>query len=113
MDSSAKPRLSSATPAGFGALAITVSPPPATAPATSMYFDSSEMPLMSEPRYVSAALSVMAVRPSAPKKSASGSRPATSGCSHQRLQAPSTTSPARKNATSRASRMISVSWWRS
>lgn len=41
---------SSATPAGFGALAITVSPPPATAPATSMYFDASEMPSMSEPR---------------------------------------------------------------
>jgi hypothetical protein len=37
--SSLKPLRRSATPAGFGAFAITVRPPPATAPATSMYFD--------------------------------------------------------------------------
>jgi hypothetical protein len=50
MDSSAKPRRSSATPAGLGALAMTVNPPPATAPVTSMYLASSEMPTISEPR---------------------------------------------------------------
>lgn len=34
IDSSLKPRRSNATPAGLGALAMTVRPPPATAPAT-------------------------------------------------------------------------------
>src|ERR1700757_2552218 len=63
MLSSEKWRLSSATPAGFGAFAITVRPPPAAAPARSMYFDSLEISAMSDPRYVSAALSVMAVKP--------------------------------------------------
>ena len=57
-------------PAGFGALAITVNPPPATAPATRAYFSSSEMPSTNEPRYVSAALSVIAVSPVAPKNRA-------------------------------------------
>ena len=50
-DLSAKPGLSNATPAGFrGAFAITVKPPPATAPATSMYLVSSELPEVSDPR---------------------------------------------------------------
>ena len=37
-------------PAGFGALAITVSPPPVTAPASSEYLNSSDTPSTSEPR---------------------------------------------------------------
>ena len=39
-----------AKPAGLGALAITVSPPPVTAPATSEYLKSSDTPSTSEPR---------------------------------------------------------------
>jgi len=37
-----KKRLSIDCPAGFGALAITVSPPPVTAPATTAYFEMQE-----------------------------------------------------------------------
>lgn len=48
-------------PAGLGAFAITVNPPPVIAPLTSAYLYPSSMPSTSEPRYVSAALSVMAV----------------------------------------------------
>jgi hypothetical protein len=54
-------------PAGFGALAMTVNPPPETAPATSAYFNGSLRPSTSDPRNVSAALSVIAVNPVAPK----------------------------------------------
>lgn len=50
MVSCVNPFFSKATPAGLGALAITVRPPPATAPATSMYLASSEMPMIREPR---------------------------------------------------------------
>ena len=48
IDSSDNPRFNSATPAGLGALAMTVNPPPATAPATSAYLASSEIPAMSD-----------------------------------------------------------------
>ena len=47
---SSKLSLRIAKPAGFGALAMTVSPPPVTAPATSEYLNSSETPSTSEPR---------------------------------------------------------------
>src|SRR5512138_3716466 len=56
-----------AKPAGLGALAITVRPPPVTAPATIEYLKASETPSTWEPRYVRAALSVMAVSSVAPK----------------------------------------------
>ena len=50
MVSSSKWPLSIDIPAGFGAFAITVSPPPVTAPATSAYLNSSLNPSTSEPR---------------------------------------------------------------
>ena len=46
-------------------MAITVRPPPATAPAISMVFAWSDRPVISETRQVRAALSVMAVKPGA------------------------------------------------
>ena len=39
-----------AIPAGFGALAITVKPPPVKAPATRAYLNSSLVPCTNEPR---------------------------------------------------------------
>jgi hypothetical protein len=39
-----------AKPAGLGALAITVNPPPVTAPATNEYFASDDMPSINDPR---------------------------------------------------------------
>src|SRR5574340_383031 len=68
-----------AWPAGFGAFAMMVKPPPVTAPATSAYLNPSDSPSTSEPRYVSAALSVKAVRTAAPKKTASLPMPINSG----------------------------------
>ena len=53
--------LNMAMPAGFGALAMTVNPPPATAPPTKANLNSNDVPLTNDPRYVSAALSVIAV----------------------------------------------------
>ena len=53
---------SSDIPAGFGALAITVKPPPVTAPETTAYLNSSEIPSTSDAKYVKAALSVIAVK---------------------------------------------------
>ena len=55
-------------PAGFGAFAITVRPPPVTAPATSAILNSSDNPSTSDQRYVRAALSVIAGNVVAPKK---------------------------------------------
>src|SRR4029077_9223070 len=49
-------------PAGFGELAITVSPPPVTAPAITTYLSASENPGTRDARYVIAALSLKAVR---------------------------------------------------
>ena len=66
-------------PAGFGALAITVNPPPVTAPATNAYFDSSLKPGTRLPRYVSAALSVTAVRAVEPRNKGRLSNLARSG----------------------------------
>src|SRR5687768_10078719 len=57
------------TPAGLGALAMTVRPPPVTAPATTAYFISGVRLGTSEARYVMAALSLKAVRTVAPQKS--------------------------------------------
>ena len=54
-------------PAGLGALAMTVRPPPTTAPATSEYFIASVKVGTWDPRNVRAALSVMAVNATAPK----------------------------------------------
>ena len=42
-----------AIPAGLGALAITVNPPPVTAPATSAILNSSDKPSTNEPKSVS------------------------------------------------------------
>ena len=50
IDSSLNPRRSSATPAGLGALAMTVSPPPATAPAINAYWALRVMPSIKEPK---------------------------------------------------------------
>ena len=50
IEPSSKLPLRIAKPAGLGALAITVRPPPVTAPATSEYLNSSETPSTSEPR---------------------------------------------------------------
>ena len=50
IERSSKWSLRIAKPAGLGAFAITVSPPPATAPATSEYLYSSDTPSTSEPR---------------------------------------------------------------
>jgi hypothetical protein len=47
---SRKPPRRIESPAGFGAFAITVRPPPVTAPATSVYLNSSLSPSTSEPR---------------------------------------------------------------
>ena len=58
--SSLKYFLRIATPAGLGALAIMVSPPPATAPATTAYFKDSVKPGTSVLRKVIAALSLKA-----------------------------------------------------
>ena len=54
-------------PAGLGALAITVNPPPVTAPATNEILKGSLKPSTREPSYVKAALSVKAVKIVAPK----------------------------------------------
>ena len=66
IESSSNDSLSMAKPAGLGALAMTVRPPPVTAPATREYWNSGLVPSSKEPRYVSAALSVNAVRNVAP-----------------------------------------------
>ena len=50
MDSSSKCPRRIAKPAGFGALAMTVRPPPVTDPATSAYLNSSLSPSTSDPR---------------------------------------------------------------
>src|SRR4051812_5460296 len=70
-------------PAGFGALAMTVKPPPATAPATSAYLNPGVTSGTNEPRYVSAALSVNAVSAVAPRNRLVSVRPAINGLSHQ------------------------------
>ncbi len=46
---------------GFGALAMTVNPPPTTDPETSAYLESKERFGTKDPRYVNAALSNTAV----------------------------------------------------
>src|SRR5215475_11963462 len=70
-------------PAGFGALAMTVNPPPATAPATTAYFNDSRKSGTSDARYVIAALSLNAVSVTAPKKRETSSRPLSVGPIHQ------------------------------
>src|SRR5215475_13596958 len=70
-------------PAGFGAFAITVKPPPATAPATTAYFSDSRKSGTSDARYVIAALSLKAVSVTAPKKRETSSRPLSVGPIHQ------------------------------
>jgi hypothetical protein len=50
LDATGIGRATFAWPAGLGAFAITVSPPPATAPATKAYLNSSETPSTNEPR---------------------------------------------------------------
>ena len=83
MDSSLNPCFRRATSVGLGALAaMTDSSPIAMAPATRMYLAMSSKPSISEPRQLSAALSVMAVKPSAPRNQALGSRLDPIGCSH-------------------------------
>ena len=100
-------------PAGFGALAMTVRPPPATAPATSAYFEGSLRPSTREPRYVSAALSVIAVRPVALRNRGRLPMVPMVGCSHQCWKAPMVTRPARKKPTSSPSLSWSGSWYSS
>ena len=56
-----KKRLRIDWPAGFGAFAITVSPPPVTAPATTAYLEASLKFGTKVARYVIAALSLNAV----------------------------------------------------
>src|SRR5207248_2049430 len=70
-------------PAGFGALAITVRPPPATAPARTAYLKASLKPGTSEARYVMAALSLKAVRATAPKNNGISLRRLRTGAIHQ------------------------------
>src|SRR6266403_1877239 len=79
---SGKWRASAAWPAGFGALAITVRPPPATAPATTAYRAAAPRPGTSEARYVIAALSFTVVRAMAPKKRGSSWRLPSTGAIH-------------------------------
>lgn len=68
-------------PAGFGALAMTVRPPPVIAPATRAYLELSDKST-SDPKYVSAALSVTAVSAVEPAKSGNSDIPPISGWSH-------------------------------
>src|SRR5699024_2561159 len=97
-------------PAGLGALAMTVNPPPATEPATNIYRHSSLVPSTREPKYVSAALSVIAVRAIAPQKRMNGGKPPNRLCNHHFCRPPKITKPAKKKPTISPSR-ISKGFW--
>ena len=106
-------------PAGLGALAITVRPPPVTAPATTAYSSpralARALPVLEtqlsatrisglkagtcEARNVIAALSLNAVNIVAPIKSGTSDSELSTGEIHQPCKPPCVTSPARKKPT--------------
>ena len=71
-----------AMPAGFGAFAITVNPPPAIAPDMTKYFMESEKFGTSEAKYVMAALSLNAVSTIEHAKSSPSENFSSSGSIH-------------------------------
>ncbi|KAK3604006.1 hypothetical protein CHS0354_026805 [Potamilus streckersoni] len=77
-----------ACPAGLGAFASTVSPPPVTAPETSAYFMASLKSGTSVPRYVIAALSLNAVKTVAPMNKGSSDKRDRVGAIHQDCSPP-------------------------
>ena len=75
-------------PAGFGALAIIVNPPPVTAPATTAYLRLSVNPGTRVLRYVIAALSLKAVSIVAPAINVTSFRLPSTGAIHQACTPP-------------------------
>lgn len=69
-------------PAGFGAFAKIVRPPPTKAPDTKAHFEDSVIDGTCDPRYVKAALSVTAVKAIAPAYKALSLKPCINGSSH-------------------------------
>ena len=88
-------------PAGFGALAITVNPPPVTAPATTAYFAVMENSGTKVLRKVIAALSLNAVRTIAVSINGKSPSEPSTGAIHQACIPPCVTKPARKKPTSK------------
>jgi hypothetical protein len=80
--------LSSAWPAGFRAFAITVRPPPTTAPSTTATFSSSPRFGTSVARYVMRALSLNAVSTADPMKSGASDRLLSTGAIHHPCSPP-------------------------
>ena len=101
--SSSKCRRRIDSPAGLGALAITVRPPPVTAPATSAYLKASDSALDQRAEVGQrGVVGDRGQRRGAAEHGAGAPCCSSIGCSHQRCRPPSTTSPARKKATSSA-----------
>ena len=95
-----KNRLRIACPAGFGALAITVSPPPVTAPSTIAIFELF-VEVRHERREVGDERVVVERRQERrAEKSGVSDRLASTGAIHQPCSPPWMTRPARKNPTS-------------
>ena len=88
-------------PAGLGAFAITVRPPPVTAPATTAYLAEMEKSGTKVLQYVIAALSLKAVNKVAASIKGRSPREPKTGAIHQPCNPPWVTNPARKKPTSK------------
>lgn len=108
-------------PAGLGALAITVRPPPVTAPATTAYcnalaYSASAANLWSnagtcDARKVIAALSLNAVNKVEPINNGISPSIERTGAIHQPCRPPCVTRPAKKKPTSKGPFKEIAYWW--